>query len=424
MAWNGSGVFSRTNGVNNGTQVWNDDKLVNTKVRADLHDTHDQDLADGINACLAKNGENAATANLNAGGFVWTNLGAGAANGQSVRYQDVVRVVDAQTIAGAKTWSDASVFSGTATFNNTCSWNAAATFFGITKVSGSGDTTFTCESTDSGVAQKPFIDIYRNSASPANNDNIGSFRFIGKNSAASDIAYSYIDSVIEAVTSTSESGRIRFNNVQSGSFGTRFNVSSGFWANGATGGDKGANSINSVSYYRDGNPIKNWDYLGTLTLSAATVADFTDLTGYDQYMFLISDLTFSAATDLRMRMSTDNGSTFITSTSYDYAGSGVSVSTNTVVSGNNAAQAIISHGIAISTSSVAMHGTIIGFGLGETNVRKSFGFRTWQEQEAIPEYLDGIAAIRDINTAINAIRLYPGNGNFTGKMMALGRSLS
>jgi hypothetical protein len=42
---------------------------------ATRHDTHDQDLATGINAALAKDGSNAATANLNAGGFKVTNLG-------------------------------------------------------------------------------------------------------------------------------------------------------------------------------------------------------------------------------------------------------------------------------------------------------------------------------------------------------------
>jgi len=80
MTWNGSGTFSRTNGVNTGTQVWQDDRDDGTKIRADRHDTHDQDLSDGINACLAKNGENAATANLDVGGFIITNIGDGTAD--------------------------------------------------------------------------------------------------------------------------------------------------------------------------------------------------------------------------------------------------------------------------------------------------------------------------------------------------------
>lgn len=79
MAWNGTGAFNRTNGVNTGTQVWQDDRDAGTKIRADRHDTHDQDLADGINATLAKNGENAATGNLNLGNNRYTNAADGTA---------------------------------------------------------------------------------------------------------------------------------------------------------------------------------------------------------------------------------------------------------------------------------------------------------------------------------------------------------
>jgi hypothetical protein len=62
MAWNGSGAFSRTNGTHTGSTVWTQDKDAGTKIVSNRHDTHDQDLADGINACIAKNGENAMTA--------------------------------------------------------------------------------------------------------------------------------------------------------------------------------------------------------------------------------------------------------------------------------------------------------------------------------------------------------------------------
>lgn len=64
MAWNGSGTFSRTNGVHTGTGVWADDKAAGAKILASRHDTHDQDVATGINACLTKNGENTPSAHL------------------------------------------------------------------------------------------------------------------------------------------------------------------------------------------------------------------------------------------------------------------------------------------------------------------------------------------------------------------------
>lgn len=65
MSWNGSGTYSRTNGTHSGSTTWVQDRDNSDKILATRHDTHDQDLADGINACLAKNGENAMTGDLN-----------------------------------------------------------------------------------------------------------------------------------------------------------------------------------------------------------------------------------------------------------------------------------------------------------------------------------------------------------------------
>lgn len=58
--WDGAGNFTRTNGDNTGEEVWQEDKTDGDKIVASRHDAHDQDLANGINACVAKNGENAA----------------------------------------------------------------------------------------------------------------------------------------------------------------------------------------------------------------------------------------------------------------------------------------------------------------------------------------------------------------------------
>jgi hypothetical protein len=60
MAWSG-GTFTRTNGVNSGATVWTTDAAASVKIRADRHDTHDQDLATGINQCINKDGSNTAT---------------------------------------------------------------------------------------------------------------------------------------------------------------------------------------------------------------------------------------------------------------------------------------------------------------------------------------------------------------------------
>lgn len=69
MGWDGSGNFTRTNGINTGTEVWQDDEAEGTNILSDLHDNHDQDLADGINNCLTKDGQNSPTADIDFAGF-------------------------------------------------------------------------------------------------------------------------------------------------------------------------------------------------------------------------------------------------------------------------------------------------------------------------------------------------------------------
>lgn len=76
MPWTGS-VYIRDNGVFTGPLVWTDDRDAGTKITAAHHDTHDQDIADGITACLNKNGANQATADINFGGFNLLNVAEG-----------------------------------------------------------------------------------------------------------------------------------------------------------------------------------------------------------------------------------------------------------------------------------------------------------------------------------------------------------
>lgn len=64
MPWSG-GVYTRTNGTYNGATVWASDAAASVKIQSSRHDTHDQDIANGINACLLKD-----FSNLGASSFV------------------------------------------------------------------------------------------------------------------------------------------------------------------------------------------------------------------------------------------------------------------------------------------------------------------------------------------------------------------
>ena len=70
MPWS-AGAYSRLYG----STGWVDDRDAGTKILATRHDAHDQDLADGINNALARDGSNAATGDISMGGNQITNLG-------------------------------------------------------------------------------------------------------------------------------------------------------------------------------------------------------------------------------------------------------------------------------------------------------------------------------------------------------------
>lgn len=72
MGWNGSGAYVRL-------YNWVDDRDASIPITASRMDGEMDDMAAGIQACIAKNGENAATANLPMGGFRHTGVGNGVA---------------------------------------------------------------------------------------------------------------------------------------------------------------------------------------------------------------------------------------------------------------------------------------------------------------------------------------------------------
>jgi len=100
MAWS-SGSFNRVRG----SASWTADYNNNTGIEPGLHDTNDQDLAVGINNCMAKDGQNSATANLDLGGNRLTNVG------NAVNAQDTVTLSQAQ--AGINTQSTTLAISNT-----------------------------------------------------------------------------------------------------------------------------------------------------------------------------------------------------------------------------------------------------------------------------------------------------------------------
>lgn len=83
MGWNGAGSVIRTDGVRSGSDVHAQQKSASVKVRADLTDYELEDLATAIENALARDGQNAASANLPMGGFKHTGVATGSGAARS-----------------------------------------------------------------------------------------------------------------------------------------------------------------------------------------------------------------------------------------------------------------------------------------------------------------------------------------------------
>lgn len=85
MPFNGAGTFSRNTGIYLGATAWQQTRDVSRNIRADDHDTHDQDIATGLSNTLCKDGQQTPTANLPMGGFRHINAGSGVARTDYLR---------------------------------------------------------------------------------------------------------------------------------------------------------------------------------------------------------------------------------------------------------------------------------------------------------------------------------------------------
>lgn len=91
MPFDASGTFTRIRGADS----WKGDATANTPIRADLHDTNDNDFAQGLSDCITKNGKTQPTADLPMAGHKLTNLGAPTASSDSATKQYVDNAIAA-----------------------------------------------------------------------------------------------------------------------------------------------------------------------------------------------------------------------------------------------------------------------------------------------------------------------------------------
>tara|TARA_B100002052_G_scaffold22165_1_gene17399 strand:- start:791 stop:2665 length:1875 start_codon:yes stop_codon:yes gene_type:complete len=98
-------------------------------------------------------------------------------------------------------------------------------------ITGTGDINITgaisVTSTDAGSGAGPFIDLYRNSASPSNNDTLGKIRFYGENDNDEKILYSSIYAYAGDETDGTEDARLYLDVISAGSDSNRIMLQGG-----------------------------------------------------------------------------------------------------------------------------------------------------------------------------------------------------
>ena len=82
MPYNGSGTFLRV-------RNWVNDAASNIRIRADRHDTEDDNFASGLTQCITKDGQTTITANLPMAGFKHTGVGLATQSSHYSRYDQV-----------------------------------------------------------------------------------------------------------------------------------------------------------------------------------------------------------------------------------------------------------------------------------------------------------------------------------------------
>jgi len=121
--------------------------------------------------------------------------------------------------------SDAAVNWGSGTRTIFCTLPAEKMMF--LNADGDFGSDLTLTSTDAGASNAPILTLYRNSASPADADDLGQLLFKGRNDASQDVEYAKIWTEIADASDGTEDTRLKFQIVADGSTITPFEIKQG-----------------------------------------------------------------------------------------------------------------------------------------------------------------------------------------------------
>lgn len=133
------------------------------------------------------------------------------------------------------------------------------------------------QSSDATAAAGPDITLARDSASAAAADLMGRLIFQGKNDNVTpqDVSYVVLRGDIVDPTDSSEDGRLAVVTTIAGAADVRAYLGAGLYTANATGGDQGADTVNTGGYYLNGQPVL--DLQTEIPTTSGTTHDFTGI---------------------------------------------------------------------------------------------------------------------------------------------------
>lgn len=142
---------------------------------------------------------------------------------------------------------------------------------------------------DGGAGVGPSFGLYRNSGSPADGDVLGAVVFSGNDSAGNKTEFARVSGEIVDEANGSEDGALRFRTITAGAASTAALMGAGIWTPNATGGDKGADTINAAAHYVSGVLM----HYEVIKAAAETVTSSTTLQADDDLSYPIAANSFT-----------------------------------------------------------------------------------------------------------------------------------
>ena len=200
-------------------------------------------------------------------------------------------------------------------------YNNSGSFAGSANFTFDGTSTVTLTDTDAGSAAAPVLELYRNSASPADADYLGQIKFQGENDADQKVVYAKISGKIDDASDTTEDGilEVMLQKAGSNNIAMRFTSTdmklingTGLQVDGNVG--IGTTSPNSVLEVSDGTEAKIIldDTGGTVGVQTNSYVEFQAGGSEAGYV------GFSNVSDGTMRLRNENGVLILETLTNDY----------------------------------------------------------------------------------------------------------